>query len=163
MAGGHAMIDTSPAEQLHDILPPPAAHWWPLAPGWYVLAALIIVIIALLIWLLLRSYRQRRVRRAALAELHPQLTLNATTLIIKRACYGYFPQQQIASLTGAAWRDFLLARLPAAHAARYVDLLTEVEHAAYQKSASEPQQLRQRYHDFARLWLRHALPRRSND
>lgn len=158
------MIDTtSPTEQMHDIVAPPAAHWWPLAPGWYLVAALVVLSIVLLTWLLVRSYRQRRVRRAALAELHPQLPLNATTLLIKRACYGYFPQQQIASLTGAAWRDFLLQHLPAARAARYVDLLTEVEDAAYQKSASEPEQLRQRYHDFARLWLRHALPRRSND
>ncbi|MGQ4276281.1 DUF4381 domain-containing protein [Pseudidiomarina sp. E22-M8] len=158
------MIDATPASaQMHDILLPPAAGWWPLAPGWYVLAALVLTSVSLLIWLLVHSYRRRRVRRAAVAELHPQLPLNTTTLVLKRACYGYFPHQEVASLTGSAWRDFLLEQLRSTQAARFVDLLVEVEHAAYQQTTNEPEQLRQRYHDFAKFWLRHALPRRSND
>ena len=45
-------------EQLRDIHLPQAVHWWPPAPGWWVVAALIL---ALTIWLV--RFLQRRYRR----------------------------------------------------------------------------------------------------
>lgn len=152
------MAPAARTEQMHDILTPPAASWWPLAPGWYALAALVLLTTVVLTWLVVRSYRRRRVRRAALAELSPQLPLNTTTLLLKRACLGYFPQPQIAGLTGTRWREFLLQQLNDNQASRYVGLLAEVEQAAYQQTHSDAERLRQEYYNFARLWLRQALP-----
>ncbi|MDN7123292.1 DUF4381 domain-containing protein [Pseudidiomarina terrestris] len=145
-------------EQLHDIILPPAASWWPLAPGWYVLAVVSIITVGLLTWLAVRSYRRRRVRRAALTQLSPLLPLNSTTLLLKRACLGYYPSPAIAGLTGSAWRDFLLQQLSSSQAARFVDLLVEVEHAAYQPTDDEAPRLRNEYYQFARFWMMHALP-----
>ncbi|CAB0149563.1 hypothetical protein PSI9734_00133 [Pseudidiomarina piscicola] len=153
------MIDTSSQlEQLHDIVAPPAAHWWPLAAGWYIVAGAVLLIITLLTWWLVRRYRLRRVRRAALRQLSPRLPLNTTTLVLKQACLGYFPSSQMAGLTGSSWRTFLLQQLATRNAADFAELLTSVEQAAYQPHTSELDALQQRYYQFARLWLKRALP-----
>lgn len=64
---------TLPLRDIH--LPPPVA-WWPLAPGWYVLAFAVVLLAAIAVWAW-RRRRQGRTARAALTEL-------ATI----EACYG---------------------------------------------------------------------------
>lgn len=142
---------------LNPIIAPPAATWWPLAPGWYVVG---ITALLLLVWLtvfILRAVRRRRVKRAALRVLQPNLALNEVNLLIKQACMGYYARKHIAQLSGRAWREFLLAHLNERNAARYYDLLLEVESSAY-RPATEQTALQQRYYEFAKAWLKQALP-----
>jgi hypothetical protein len=53
---------------LRDIHLPPPVPWWPLAPGWWVLAGSVLVAIVLA-WWAWRRHAGRRLRRAALAEI----------------------------------------------------------------------------------------------
>ena len=42
------MSDPGNLQNLNDIVLPVPAHWWPPAPGWYVLAGLLLAVLALL-------------------------------------------------------------------------------------------------------------------
>ena len=109
---------TDPASlaQLHDIVvPAPVAPWWPLAPGWYLLAGLLMLVIGWGLWRMLRRRRARRYRVEALAELHalrrnPAQTREAVAgilVLLKRTALAAYPRVQVASLNGAAWWRFL--------------------------------------------------------
>lgn len=143
--------------ELNPIIAAPAASWWPLAPGWYAIAIIALGALVLLSVSISRAIRRRRVRRAALKALNPHTRVNDITLLLKQACMGYYPRQRIAKLTGADWRDFLVQHLSERQAARYYDLLLDVEQAAY-RPASETREIEQRYYKFARHWLKSALP-----
>lgn len=54
---------------LRDIHLPPAPGWWPPAPGWWLLAAIAIALSICIFIYARRKYRQRRYRRALMAEL----------------------------------------------------------------------------------------------
>ena len=93
-------------DQMHDIVAPDPVTWWPLAPGWWV------VLLALglaLIWLGSRRYRrwkQNAYRRAALRELQ-SMPASELPALVKRVCLATFPREQVASLSGEAWLEFL--------------------------------------------------------
>jgi hypothetical protein len=99
--------DPASLERLHDIVMPPAAPWWPPAPGWYVVAgavALATVVVAARAW---AQYRRAAYRRAALAELGSlPPTAEATPRvaeILKRVALAAYPREEVAGLSGAAW------------------------------------------------------------
>jgi hypothetical protein len=54
---------------LRDIHLPPAPGWWPPAPGWWLLAAIAVTISFCIFIYARHKYRQRRYRRALMAEL----------------------------------------------------------------------------------------------
>lgn len=106
-----------PALQLRDIHLPGAPGFWPLAPGWWVVAALIALLIvggALMTW---RRFRIRaREGRAlrTLAELESAFrhdrapeTLARISVLLRQIALARFPRRQVASLTGRAWLGFL--------------------------------------------------------
>jgi hypothetical protein len=105
-------------ERLHDIVAPPAAPWWPPAPGWYwlmgfaLVAALYLLVRGILWW------QQHRYRREALAEwrrLNGRLesaetrtgALAELAALLKRTALSAFPREQVAALTGRDWAAFL--------------------------------------------------------
>jgi hypothetical protein len=151
-------IGSQPLAQLHDIVAAPAAHWWPLAPIWYLVAALLIALVVLTATAIWRWQRRRRVRNAALRALwQPLPDINAITLVLKRACLGYFPANRIAALTGPAWFSFLIEQLPATAQQQQRQILTQLAQQAYQQHPSNCAE----YQQLARFWLHHALPPRS--
>ena len=102
---------------LRDIHLPPAPGWWPPAPGWWGVLAIIMIMCVGWIW-----WRQRaRRRRSALAQARMELTrlraepvtLPASRVaaelsaLLRRVCISLYPRQQVASLTGASWLQFL--------------------------------------------------------
>jgi len=63
-------VNAAPAGPvLRDIHVPPAPGWWPPAPGWWLLAAIAIAVSICIFIYARRKYRQRRYRRALMAEL----------------------------------------------------------------------------------------------
>ena len=82
-------------EQLRDIHLPQAVHWWPPAPGWWIVAALIL---ALTIWL--GRYLQARYRR--------QYFRGETQDLLKQVWQDY---EQQAGNTANADRDFIESTL----------------------------------------------------
>lgn len=104
--------------QLQDIHLPEAIGWWPLAPGWYVLAALLLVLVMGGCFFFVRSYLNGRARRQALLmlttyqqqyqqEMNNELTAARISELLKRVALVYYPRAEVASLTGNAWVQFL--------------------------------------------------------
>jgi hypothetical protein len=94
---------------------PPPAGWWPLAPGWWVLALLTLVALVVA-WLWWRSPRLR-LRRAALREL-AQLEKTAPNdgelargleHLVRRYAVARFGRDAVAGLSGARWLAFVAA------------------------------------------------------
>jgi len=107
------MNESASLQNLNDIVIPAAVSWWPLAPGWFVLAA---VLMAAAVFLGLRLYHRRKsnlYRRQALQELSAMRTRADTAALcqlpslLKRTALVVWPRQQVAAMTGADWHRFL--------------------------------------------------------
>jgi len=105
-------------DRLHDIVVPAPIPGWPPAPGWYwLLGFILIVVVALVVRGIIR-WQHNRYRREALAELHhlgsdlklPEQrapALLALAGLLKRTALTAFPREQVATLTGTPWFEFL--------------------------------------------------------
>jgi hypothetical protein len=104
--------------KLHDIKLPSPIGWWPLAPGWYLLLALILILITVLIYLARRAYLNARPKRQALQlleaykqeyqrEHNSQACSMKISELLRRVALVYFPREEVASLQGEAWLNFL--------------------------------------------------------
>ena len=105
-------------DRLHDIVVPASVPWWPPAPGWYWVLGFVLV---LALWLLGKSFirwQRNRYRREARAELARQeimlrdpacraAALTAVAELLKRTALTAFPREEVATLTGSAWLEFL--------------------------------------------------------
>ena len=109
-------VDPASLARLHDIVvPAPVAPWWPLAPGWYLLAGVLMLLAGWGLSRMLRRRRARRYRVEALAELHalrrrsvePRDAVAGILVLLKRTALAAYPRVQVASLNGAAWWRFL--------------------------------------------------------
>lgn len=107
--------DAGSLSHLHDIITGPPAPWWPPAPAWYVLGVLLFLGTgSVVVWIVVR-WHSNWYRRAGLTELqqikqtHAQepTALPELANLLKRVALVVFPRQQIASLTGDAWLQFL--------------------------------------------------------
>ncbi|MEH6453524.1 MAG: DUF4381 domain-containing protein [Psychromonas sp.] len=97
--------------QLHDIIAPSAPSPWPLASIYWVLLVLIITAIIGLFFFISKYKKQQQKQKIALQKLH-QLQQSKTSFIqlnqlLKGAALLYYPRQQVASLHGEKWFDFL--------------------------------------------------------
>jgi len=107
------MNDAGSLQNLNDIVLPGAVPWWPLAPGWYVLASLLVVVLLVLsvrMWNARCLNRYRRQALAELAQMRPENgadSLQQLPDLIKRAALAAWPRERVASLSGAAWHRFL--------------------------------------------------------
>ena len=108
-----------PMEQaldLRDIHAAPPPGLWPPAPGWWVLALLLAALLVLgLLWLH-RRYRLHRFRHKVMLELEDisnrysnniDILVAETGVWLRRVALQRYPQEQVASLTGSAWLEFL--------------------------------------------------------
>ena len=103
---------------IRDIHLPDPVPWWPPAPGWWVLLLLSVLAIAILAWRLGRRLGSRRLYRAALAELtgleeefartgDGHRLAESISVLLRRTSLSCYPTTEVASLTGAAWLEFL--------------------------------------------------------
>ena len=110
--------DATSLDRLHDIIVAPPVPWWPPASGWYwVLGLMVVMLLATLITGLMR-WQHNRYRREALAELarqeaalenperRPSALLGLAELL-KRTAMTAFPREDVATLTGLKWFEFL--------------------------------------------------------
>lgn len=112
------MNPADPLAQLHPLREPAAIEWWPLAPGWWLLLVLALLTAAGLCAWLWRRYRRNRYRALGLAALRAiedefQRDGDAVALaaaintLLKTVALKAYPREDVASLHGAAWADFL--------------------------------------------------------
>ncbi len=114
-----------PLAALRDIQAPEPISWWPLAPGWWLLAALLL---ALLVWLGMSLWRANRRRREfvaqqqwLMAELNrieqqakrqPREALSQLSQLLRRCALkmqatGFESEQPVAGLHGDDWLNWL--------------------------------------------------------
>jgi hypothetical protein len=107
------MNDAGSLQNLNDIVVPGSVPWWPVAPGWYVLAG---IFLAYAVYRLYRHWlyrRGNRYRKQALQELlsirkNPSTeSLQRLPGLIKRAALAVWPREQVAHLSGSQWHQFL--------------------------------------------------------
>lgn len=99
---------------LRDIHLPPPPSWWPPAPGWWLLAAVAIAISICIFFYARRKFRQRRYRRAVLAELErcigdargdPSALAAALSRFLRRLSRTTSPAA--GTLSGERWLEHL--------------------------------------------------------
>ena len=102
---------------LKDIHLPDAVSWFPPAPGWWIVLFLLFAVI--IAYIAYRRYRIRcRLREEALVLLStikqdfqqhtdPIRFLNELSMLYRRVTLTLYPRQEVASLNGQAWLDFL--------------------------------------------------------
>ena len=99
--------------ELRDIHLPDPVSWWPLAPGWWLLAILVLAL-ALLAWYwLLRRGREplralsldelARIRTALDSGEDQHATLNEIAGLLRRVLISYRGRDGFADSTGTAW------------------------------------------------------------
>jgi len=113
-----------PLANLKDIHLPPEPSWWPPAPGWWLVAGLGLVLLIFLGLYLQRRRKSQRPVRLALRELAEikttglenaaakRLFLEKLTILLRRFCLIWFPNEKIAELAGNRWLEFLATRAP---------------------------------------------------
>ncbi|WP_116134971.1 DUF4381 domain-containing protein [Tropicimonas sp. IMCC34043] len=121
-------------DQLRDIHLPPAVSWWPLAPGWWVLAGLIVAMAVGLV--LVVRHRRRTTRHRALGELKALRRNEALAVVplaeridvlLKRVVLQRDDARQLVAAHGAPW----IARLTEAPGAMPVDIARFIATAPY--------------------------------
>ena len=106
----------APQVALRDIHLPDPVSWWPLAPGWWIIAGLAVLLIVLLV----RRFRMRRQLRFARKELDRALAqwrvdkdshrfAADVSVLLRRLAISRFGKLSVAGLTGTRWLDFLAA------------------------------------------------------
>lgn len=112
------MAQADPLADLRDIHLPSPVEWWPPAPGWWIVAAVVAVLVIYGVYRLWRYWRANRYRREAIAQLDALLNrynevgdahqyLDDFQVLLKRVALTRYPRDQVASLTGESWVDFL--------------------------------------------------------
>jgi hypothetical protein len=144
-------MDPNPAlQKLHDYYQPSPPAWTPQTIGWYVLFATVAL---LLLWLLshyLRRWLGNRYRREAIQEL-AVATPDQFSALLKRTALARWPREQVASLSGHAWLQFLDKT---AAGARFLETpgnrIEEI--ALYENTLSETEE--QTLRSLAEEWIR---------
>jgi hypothetical protein len=104
--------DPGSLSNLQDIvLPDPVPLWPPGSGGLLVLAALVLCVAVIALHYYLKG-RRNRYRRAGLVLLAEARTCRDVSVVLKRVALAAFPREQVASLYGGAWVDFLNQTCP---------------------------------------------------
>ncbi len=108
-------MNSDPLTALKDIYPPVEPHWWPPAPGWWLVALLLFAVLG---WSLLRLraywHATRPIRAAKLmintliaeeakATSSDALLANQCNEVLKRLLVVALDMRDLASLSGAGW------------------------------------------------------------
>lgn len=106
---------TDPLAQLRDIHLPEAIGYWPLAPGWWLLAILLLLATGFAVYFIRHQLQARRYRKVALQQLaklqsamtEPTTYLAGVNRLLKQTLLAA-PQSTVpAGLTGEAWLAYL--------------------------------------------------------
>lgn len=108
--------------QMHDIEAPPPVSWWPIAPGWWLIALLVCFVIYDLTRFGLKTIQHNAYRRQALSLLNtlkpsqtPEFATEVSTLL-KRVALTAYPKQRskITQAHGIVWTNWLNQACPKA-------------------------------------------------
>jgi hypothetical protein len=112
------VAETDVLTQLKDIHLPSPVGWWPLAPGWYGVIGLVLCLVSALVYFFYKKHIHALPKKKALVLLasyiqhyetdrNSQLASARISELLKRVALVYYPRDQVASMHGDAWIDFL--------------------------------------------------------
>lgn len=112
------MDKADPLAQLKDIHLPNPVSFWPLAPGWYVVLLLVLLAVLFVAYRIYKRHCYALAKKQALAllasyqkryekEHNVPLTSARISDVLRRVALVYYPRQEVASLHGDAWLQFL--------------------------------------------------------
>jgi hypothetical protein len=153
------MPDQGP--QLRDVHVPHVSLWWPLAPGWWVLAGVLLIAVVVLVLLWRRRAAWHRYVDGTLNDLRDASQRHAqdgdtarfaaaVSQLLRRVARTRDPRS--VTLRGTAWRDALASLAPRQDVSR----LAELDNAMYRPAASIDASAVARD---AEAWVREALRR----
>lgn len=94
-------------DALNDIVLPGMPSFWPLGElGMFFLGTLIYLVL-LAVFKYYFYWKQQAYRRAGIALAKQVDSTYALAIIMKRVCLAVFPREEVATLSGQAWTDFL--------------------------------------------------------
>lgn len=102
--------DPANLSKLHDIVVLPDVSWWPLAPGWIALSILAIIALCYFGYSSFMRWKQNAYRRDALKQLAATDSPAQIAEILRRTALVIAPREEIATLQGSAWIDWLAAQ-----------------------------------------------------
>lgn len=119
---------------MHGIVEPSAVSWLPQTEGWWVLVGwlLFVCVLGAVKWLARRRrnrYRRASLRSLAGIEVEAPGAAAEIAAILKRTALAAFPRNEVASLTGPDWAEFLSRT--AAGDTRVTDSAPAIARAAY--------------------------------
>lgn len=103
-------------QQLKDIHNPSAISWWPLAPGWYLLALLLLLVLATIGYYSFRRYqniKRLQLIKQTINDLKLRIksrdpkVISDCSKLIRRVALMKYPREKVAGITGEAWLRFL--------------------------------------------------------
>ncbi len=103
----------NPLQGLHDIHLPTNPGFWPLPPGWWiVLGVIILFCIVITIWWWRKHCWKQYILTQVEAEINKPDTnlsqqLAGLSAIVRRVALRRYPREQVATLHGQNWLDFL--------------------------------------------------------
>ena len=105
-------IEEASLDNLHGIIVPEAIGFFPLAPGWYVVALLFLALLFHFMFKGYKAYKKSLYKREALKELETYEQSNKEELIAllslaKRVGIAAYGRNVIAKLSDDSWWDFL--------------------------------------------------------
>ena len=167
---------TDALSDMADIHLPAEPGFWPLAPGWWVLAALLLALLIYGAWRLQKRLQLQRRYRSALRELDKCLAalqasagpdgpsmeqrliyVNDVNGVLRRVALLHFDQHRVAGLSGQAWVAFIKQY---DRASRLTPALAGA--LAEGRFAPRCDVDTQALHDMARSWIRHLYLARIN-
>ena len=112
------MTDPGSLKNLYDIISPEPVGLLTPAPGWYVLGLIILYFVVMICLRRFRIWQKNKYRRQALVELNRladlaqdqkqrEVALRALPVLAKRTALVAFDRDDVASLSGHAWLEFL--------------------------------------------------------
>ena len=97
---------------LRDIVLPDTPGFWPPAPGVWIVLGILAAVLIIMCWKWFSFRKHNLYRKAGLALMGNVKTVYDLSVLLKRVALAAFPREQVASLYGKDWVDFLNQTCP---------------------------------------------------
>lgn len=104
--------DAPSLQDLREIVVPESPSPWPFAPGVWIAIAVVALLAALCGWILWDHRRRNAYRRAGLTLLDDARSGHDISVLLKRVALATYPREEVASLFGPDWLEFLTSSCP---------------------------------------------------
>ncbi len=104
---GGVMDDKYSLNNLQDIILPDPPSLWPPATEVWLLLTIVLAVLFIIVFQLIRLRKRNAYRRAGLLLLKNANSIYEVSVILKRVALAVYPREQVASLYGDDWSDFL--------------------------------------------------------